>query len=276
MQRANCIPGFSRGGVNSLRRPGFTLLELLVVMAIIGILASLTYAGVMHAIQQAQSVQSSSNLRQLTMANMAYAADHGTFCPAGDRQNARRWHGARGGPTGKFDATKGFLSPYLGREQRVIGCPVLARMLKKQGKTFEEGSGGYGYNSCYLGGMRESQFDEQGIYIPIPFLRVARPVDTVMFATTAYARAGGVQEYPFAEPPFWDFGDGPTQSRPSPSVHFRFDGQAIVGWCDGHVSFVRRELRATGENPHGGDATAQSLGWFGPDENNGFWNPERN
>lgn len=244
-------------------------------MAIIAILASLSYAVVMHAIQQGQSVQSSSNLRQLTMANMAYAADHGTFCPASDRQNRRRWHGARGGGTGKFDATKGFLSPYLGREQRVIGCPVLARMLKKQGKTFEEGSGGYGYNACYLGGMRESQFDEQGIYIPIPFMRITRAVDTVMFATTAYARAGGVQEYPFAEPPFWDFGDGPTDSRPSPSVHFRFDGLAIVGWCDGHVSFVRRKLRPTGDNPHGGDATAQSLGWFGPDENNGFWNPVR-
>jgi prepilin-type N-terminal cleavage/methylation domain-containing protein/prepilin-type processing-associated H-X9-DG protein len=253
---------------------GFTLIEVVVVVAIISILASLTFAGVLRALQQGQSVQSSSNLRQLTLANTAYAADHGCFAPASDRQNQRRWHGSRSG-SGKFDGTKGFLSPYLGREQRVIACPVLARMLKKQGKSFEEGSGGYGYNSCYLGGMRDSLFDEQGIYIPFRVSRLTRPVDTLMFATTAYARAGAVQEYPFAEPPFWDFGDGPTGYRPSPSVHFRFDGRAIVGWCDGHVSFVRRQLRETGENPHGGDATAQALGWFGPDKNNGFWNAER-
>lgn len=264
-----------RGAAHRLASGGFTLVELLVVVAIITVLASLVYTGVLRALQQGRTVQSASNLRQLTMANVAYAADHGNFAPAADRQNARRWHGARGGPKGKFDATKGFLSPYLGREQRVIGCPVLAQMLKKQGKTFEEGSGGYGYNACYLGGMRESQYDGDGVYISPPFSRATRLTDTVMFATTAYARAGSVQEYPFAEPPFWDFGDGPTQSRPSPSVHFRFDGQAIIGWCDGHVSFVRRQIRDVGENPHGGDATAQSLGWFGPDEDNGYWNPTR-
>jgi prepilin-type N-terminal cleavage/methylation domain-containing protein/prepilin-type processing-associated H-X9-DG protein len=261
--------------IHSFKQRGFTLIELLVVVAIITVLASLTFAGIMRALQQAQSVQSSNNLHQLTIANITYAAEHGTFAPAADRQNRRRWHGARAGATSKFDATKGFLSPYLGRERRVIGCPVLAAMLKKQGKTFEEGSGGYGYNACYLGGMRESLFDEQGIYIPVPFIRVTSPAQTVMFATTAYARAGGIQEYPFAEPPFWDFGDGPSGYRPSPSVHFRFDGRAIVGWCDGHISFVRREARATGDNPHGGDATAQSLGWFGPDEHNGFWNAQR-
>jgi prepilin-type processing-associated H-X9-DG protein len=249
-------------------------MELLVVVAIMGILASLLYAGVLRAIESGQSVQSSGNLRQLTMANMAYAADHGTFAPASDRQNQRRWHGSRSG-AGKYDGTNGFLSPYLGRDKRVIGCPVLARMLKKQGKSFEEGSGGYGYNACYLGGMRDSLFDEQGVYIPLRLSRLTRPVDTVMFATTAYARAGSIQEYPFAEPPFWDFGNGPTGDRPSPTVHFRFDGRAIVGWCDGHVSFVSRQLRETGENPHGGNATAQSLGWFGPDKNNGFWNAER-
>ena len=86
-----------------------------------------------------------------------------------------------------------------------------------------------------------------------------------MFATTAYARAGGIQEYPFAEPPFWDFGDGPTGSRPSPTVHFRFDGRAIVGWCDGHVSFVEPAAARNRREParrrcHGGIAR---LVWAG-------------
>ena len=85
----------------------------------------------------------------------------------------------------------------------------------------------------------------------------------------------GVQEYPYAEPPFWDFGDGPTSFRPSPTVHFRFNGQAIVGWCDGHVSLERKEKRDVGENPYGGDPDAHQLGWFGPDEENGYWNPNR-
>jgi hypothetical protein len=31
--------------------------------------------------------------------------------------------------------------------------------------------------------------------------------------------------------------------------------------------------RGAGDNPEGGDADAQNLGWFGPDEDNGYWKP---
>jgi prepilin-type N-terminal cleavage/methylation domain-containing protein/prepilin-type processing-associated H-X9-DG protein len=258
-----------------LARRGFTLVELLTAVAIVAILTVLASGSVMRSIRSGQSVQSCNNLRQLTLANVAYASDRGTFAPASDRQNRRRWHGARTSSNGKFDARQGFLSPYLGRDARVVPCPVLTQMLKKQGKTFEEGSGGYGYNAVYLGGVRDSEVDATGAYVALPFIRVTHPATTVMFATSAYARATGIQEYPFAEPPFWDFGDGPSGSRPSPTVHFRFNGQAIVGWCDGHVSFVRPDPRPAGANPHGGDTTKDGLGWFGPDAENGFWNAER-
>lgn len=95
-----------------------------------------------------------------------------------------------------------------------------------------------------------------------------------MFATTAYARTSGLQEYPYCEPPFWDFGSGPSGERPSPSVHFRANGKALVAWCDGHVSAeTNNKDSAHGENPHGGNSHDFPLGWFGPEENNGWWNP---
>ena len=94
-----------------------------------------------------------------------------------------------------------------------------------------------------------------------------------MFTTTALAIADGVQEYPLCEPPFWDFGSGPTESRPTPSVHFRANGKALVAWCDGHVSAEPKVARPDGFNPYNGDAETQNLGWFGPDTNNGYWNP---
>src|SRR5215207_4106766 len=97
----------SHPAIHQGTRRGFTLIELLVVVAITAVLASLAFASLARALQQGQSVQSSGNLRQLTMANMAYAAEHGTFAPAADRSNRRRWHGTRIG-TGKFDPTKGF------------------------------------------------------------------------------------------------------------------------------------------------------------------------
>jgi hypothetical protein len=257
------------------RVEGFTLVEILVVFVMVAVLATLAFGALSRAIRAGQEMQSSNNLRLLTLGNLTYAAEHGTFAPACDIQNVRRWHGARVGGSGPYDATKGFLSPYLGREARVIPCPVLTRMLKGGRKSFEEGSGGYGYNSTYLGGMRDFQIDGAGVFVPPPTTRLRRASETVMFASTAYARDDGVQEYPFAEPPFWDFGDGPSGFRPSPTVHFRFDGQAIISWCDGHISFVKLEERENGTNPHGGDAKKHQLGWFGPDKDNGYWNPER-
>ena len=57
-----------------------------------------------------------------------------------------------------------------------------------------------------------------------------------------------------------------------PSVHFRAGGKAIVGWCDGHVSL--EPPQSYGEtNYYGGDNKKDKVGWFGPEEDNGFWNP---
>lgn len=40
-------------------------------------------------------------------------------------------------------------------------------------------------------------------------------------------------------------------------------------------SFESPAERLAGTNPHGGSAAAHDLGWFGPDEENGCWNPRR-
>lgn len=252
---------------------GFTLIELLAVMAIIGLLTAILIpvaGGVRTSAQMAQSV---SNLRQLAVANHTYALDHGYYCPADDRWNNKRWHGARTSASAPFDPTKGFLSDYLGASRSVTTCPLFRQMVTGD-RSFEEGTGGYGYNSAYIGGFPAQQWNSDGSR------RSARPAQihqtkTVMFTTTAYAIGDSIQEYAFSEPPFWDFGSGPTGSRPSPTVHFRFRDQALVAWYDGHVSAESREPREAGSNPHGGDAGKQKLGWFGPDQENGYWNPAR-
>jgi hypothetical protein len=50
---------------------------------------------------------------------------------------------------------------------------------------------------------------------------------------------------------------------------------AIVGWCDGHISMETKVARNAGDDPYGGDPEAHNLGWFGPDDDNGYWNPRR-
>lgn len=251
----------------------FTLIELLVVVAILGILISLALPALAKTIESAQAVQSTSNLRQLVTANIAYAADNGSYCPADNRANTMRWCAKKVGT--KWDPAQGYLSDYLGKSRRVSMCPLFKDMLKGS-QSFEDGTGGYGYNASYIGGRPD--LSGNAAYTPPPDrVRISARITeiqrtkTVMFTTTAYANGDRVQEYPYSEPPEWADGSG----RPSPTVHFRFNNKALVGWCDGRVTAESCDPREVGFNPHGGDADSQKLGWFGPDEENGFWNPKR-
>jgi prepilin-type N-terminal cleavage/methylation domain-containing protein/prepilin-type processing-associated H-X9-DG protein len=257
----------------------FTLIELLVVVIIIAVLAALIFPALSQAKERGYATKSSQNLRQLTAANMAYAAEQGFYAPADNKQNTRRWCAGMNTGSSEFDPTKGYLSPYLGKDGAVLACPLFTKMLRGA-QSFESGTGGYGYNAAYIGGLPgpidNNSYNADGSRRSAVPASVLHPSTTLMFATTAYASGESVQEYPYAEPPFWaDRTGAPTGGRASPSVHFRFQGKAIIGWCDGHVSFEAPTPREAGDNPHGGDATAQSLGWPGPDEDNGWWNPQR-
>ncbi len=64
---------------------GFTLVELLVVVAIIGLLASLLMPALARARTRANDVYCLNNLRQLGMAVMVYAGDNAEHLPIAER-----------------------------------------------------------------------------------------------------------------------------------------------------------------------------------------------
>jgi prepilin-type N-terminal cleavage/methylation domain-containing protein len=63
---------------------GFTLTELLVVVAIIGILAALLLPSLVHAKAQAHNSACISNLRQLGIATRLYSMDNGSRLPSAE------------------------------------------------------------------------------------------------------------------------------------------------------------------------------------------------
>lgn len=66
-------------------RQGFSLIELLVVVAITGLLAMLVFPSLQTARERAKTAACTSNLRQVGVAMLNYAADHdGTLPPAAD------------------------------------------------------------------------------------------------------------------------------------------------------------------------------------------------
>ncbi len=86
----------------------FTLTELLVVVAIIGILAALLMPALSSAKSKASSISCLNNLRQVGLALTLYASDHDGFYPP------------RREPTNAWPTT---LYPYY-KEPRILKCPT--------------------------------------------------------------------------------------------------------------------------------------------------------
>jgi len=77
--------GRSRGACNDANRKGFTLVELLVVMAVITVLAAMLLPALGSARETARRTKCKHNLHQLAMAAKAYAEnDFGRFFPIDD------------------------------------------------------------------------------------------------------------------------------------------------------------------------------------------------
>lgn len=79
--------GFSLGSRSSRVRFGLTLVELLVALAIIGVLISLLLPAVQYAREAARNTSCKNNLKQLGLALLSYESTHRQFPMAGGAKN---------------------------------------------------------------------------------------------------------------------------------------------------------------------------------------------
>jgi len=83
---------FSLGRKAPGRRLAFTLIEMLIVIAIIGILAALLFTQINSMTQKANKIASAGNLKQMGAAFGLYIAEVGTFPPNNSSStNGQRW-----------------------------------------------------------------------------------------------------------------------------------------------------------------------------------------
>ena len=257
--------------------PAFTLIELLIVVAIIGLLMAVLLPSLRAGREQAKAAVCGSNLRQIALANELYANEHHhRYCPgAADfmRKNLHRWHGARDRPSEPFDGRRGPLVAHLGSDGDIRACPTMRVDLPEDdSRRFEKNCGGYGYNLAFVGRQLEEitggRHRVKTDLVGASTERIRHPAETVMFTDTAFLDGDPI-EYSFAEPRFFPtFG-----SRPDPSIHFRHNESANVVWCDGHVD--RRPMTFSWSSGlYTGDPAGHNIGWFGRDDDNSLFDLE--
>jgi prepilin-type processing-associated H-X9-DG protein/prepilin-type N-terminal cleavage/methylation domain-containing protein len=248
---------------------GFSLMELLVVVATIAVLAAVLLPALGSGRGCAERARCTSNLRQLHAANAAYADDRGAYVAAAPdirATNRQRWHGTRASSDQPFRAADSPLEPFLGASGRIRMCGAF----RPETAGFESGCGGYGYNAAGVGSQAYLHGADAGAGRGMAPEAIRDPVGTLMFADTAFpSRREGrsvLIEYSFAEP-YRHLADARPEETyvADPSIHFRHAGRAGVVWCDGHVSAEAMVTRkATG------GFSAAGIGWPGGPDNARF------
>jgi prepilin-type processing-associated H-X9-DG protein len=263
----------------------FTLVELMVVISIILLLASLLMPTLNRSRQSAQSTYCQNNLKQLMMVNSMYLSTWENYVAWGcDRTttNLVRWHGVRSAVSNsaEYDPTLGPLHPYL-HGKKNPACPYL-QAIDSNAPSVERGGGGYGYN-IYVGARKyfvDDPNSAEAYKCGIKSSNLSNPDTVVVFSDTAMnvTPSGDVQsnsskgvlaEYSISNSPFGVANkETDTNLEKEPSIHFRHNRLANVAWGDGHVN---SEVLEWTWDSHW---DSKSLGFFGSNLDNTLFSPK--
>lgn len=217
------LPVRPRGAAPSPAR-SFSLVEVLVTVAILAVLASLLLPGLQHAAQAARATACASHLRQIGTAATVWANDNdGKIVPV-------FWPG-ESGDANAVNTWQGYLASYLGYKgaaglegygstNELAGPAQLPAFVCPERKT----KYGYGYNANYLSYFNSTVSGRWVLYSQIP-----RPSETALLADS----------YCVTQPARWRaFVRTPSQVSINDTVpEYRHPGRtAHVLWLDGHVT----------------------------------------
>jgi prepilin-type N-terminal cleavage/methylation domain-containing protein/prepilin-type processing-associated H-X9-DG protein len=218
---------------------GFTLLELLVSVAIIAILASLSLAGLGQVKSIAQSACCANSLRQLGTATTLYLSDHEHVCFAYEAPappNGVLWYfgyetnASKNSPEGErtVDETQSPLYPYVHQVGGVEICPSFPYGQAIWMPKYSGASWGYGFN-VFLGGnnlLSELPNESPGTLPPL-----THPSQVILFGDCAFIdtfQPPASPTHPMLEEFYMIYNEDAT-------IHFRHGGCANILFLDGHV-----------------------------------------
>lgn len=210
---------------------GFTIVEVMVSLAIVAVLLGLLFPALAAGRGTAHTVQSLSNLRQMTIAAGRYA-DAWRRWPVAVRYESGEegmrtmaWDWVDDGEGGH---APGALWTWTDDPEAVMQCPALPTRTN----SMDDPATGYNYNTSYIGGEA-----------PFPFtgwdqIRWGlRPWATRRPDAVAIFGAGGFRSGPnkFMRAPGNPEGLDPWTQHAGAQAYRYHGGRTVVAWLDGHV-----------------------------------------
>jgi prepilin-type N-terminal cleavage/methylation domain-containing protein/prepilin-type processing-associated H-X9-DG protein len=177
---------------------GFTLVELLVVITVIGMLVSLLLPAVQAAREAARRISCGNNLHQIGIATQSYVSAYNNY-PQAWVSGTCRW----------MDQLK----PYLENNTSVYWCPSDYQRIPC---TWDQ-------TIILSYGINVFKFKDQVhcFWYPVYSANVQSTSQVILFADCT--------------PGKYYSGSGSIFSTPVPNVDYRHDGSFNVVFCDGHV-----------------------------------------
>ncbi len=223
----------SRPGMHVTAVHAFTLVEILVVIAIIAVLASILLGVTQTAKKTAAQTKSLAVIRTVTAANLSYATDNN------GQINTLRWGGdPLEGQKGQWvgDTFWGRMQPYIFTNLKTSNQSTLNKDLLSNMKQLFGTSDMRTLPGTPFAGT-STYYDTSGLPVPFSFNKYlypwgnwARQQQLARLSTTAYITYG------------WAFFDETQaqayQKLPAKPIYFLPSQKAIIGFLDGHVDSV--------------------------------------
>lgn len=204
---------------------GFTLIEMLVVIGIIGILAAILFPVLAQAREKARQTTCANHIRQLGLAFQMYVSDYDDRLPSGGNYyqyptyaRGSDWVRILSGNFGDMDVTQGSLFPYV-KSAAVYVCPSGHESKAVPNRTSYTMNGFLVDQQTWLGGC-------------VGWVRY--PTTTLLLIEEDDRELGW---YEYNDAFFWPPATQPGDEAASDHHH----AGAVVCFLDGHVKWFRAE-----------------------------------